>query len=244
MNSNSGDRPIPSRWHHLHLAAPDAAAAADWYATQLGGSRRTVGPYELALFDGHFITWYQAEGAPRSHGSALDHFGWSVTDLEATMARMVEAGATALDGPRTVGDEQLKISFLDDPWGAKIELLEDADRLGFHHFHVVVPDPEAERAWWADRFGGEPGRFKGIVEGLKHPRYWTLFRQAQEAVAVTGGRAIDHIGLRVDDLDAVARDLAARGDALEGEPADFGPNRYVFLSSPSGVRIELFQVGG
>lgn len=240
--------PIPNRWHHLHLAAPDPAAAADWYADQLGAERRTVGPYELALFgrgrEGHFFTWYQADAAERSEGSALDHFGWSVPDLEQTMAKMVEAGATALDGPRTVGPAELKISFLEDPWGAKIELLEDADHLGFHHVHVVVPEPDAERDWWADRFGGERGKYQGLVSGLGYERHWMLFRQSQGDSAATAGRAIDHVGLRVENLDAVADDLTARGDTLEAAPADFGENRFAFLSSPSGVRIELFQVGG
>ncbi|HVS63077.1 MAG TPA: VOC family protein [Thermoanaerobaculia bacterium] len=235
--------PVSARWHHLHLAAPDPAAAADWYATQLAGQRRTYGEYELALFDGHFFTWYRDGEPARSQGSVLDHFGWSVPNLEETMDRLVAAGATALDGPRTVGDAQLKISFLDDPWGAKLELLEDTDLLGFHHVHVVVPEPEAEREWWRDRFGGAPERFKGLVPGLRHPRFWMLFREAQESVAPSLGRSIDHLGLRLEDVDAACRELAGRGDELEGAPADFGPNRFAFLSSPSGVRVELFQVG-
>jgi catechol 2,3-dioxygenase-like lactoylglutathione lyase family enzyme len=236
--------PVSARWHHLHLTAPDPAAAADWYATQLGGSRRSYGEYELAVFDGHFFTWYRGDDAERSHGSALDHFGWSVRDLEATMERLVAAGATALDGPRTVGEAQLKISFLDDPWGAKLELLEDSDLLGFHHVHVVVPEPETERGWWRERFGGETAEFKGLVPGLRHARHWMLFRQSADASAPTAGRAIDHLGLRIENLDAACGRLVERGDALESEPAAFGDNRFAFLSSPSGVRIELFQVGG
>jgi catechol 2,3-dioxygenase-like lactoylglutathione lyase family enzyme len=248
MNNHSGPGRIAARWHHLHLTAPDPAAAADWYAQQLDGRRHAVGEYELAVFDGQpatsFFTWYRGHAYAASQGSVVDHHGWSVPDLGATMERLVAAGATALDGPRTVGDVGLKISFLEDPWGSKLELLEDADLLGFHHVHVVTPDPASERDWWLDRFGGEAARFKGLVDGIRHPGFWILFRESPEATAPTTGRAIDHLGLRVDDVDAACRALAEHEDALEGEPAAFGPNRYAFLSSPAGVRIELFQVGG
>ncbi|HVS13018.1 MAG TPA: VOC family protein [Thermoanaerobaculia bacterium] len=244
MSTQSGPAGVAARWHHLHLTAPDPAAAADWYAEQLGGRRHDVGEYELALFDGHFFTWYGSQGYPPSQGSVIDHFGWSVPDLEKTMERLVAAGATALDGPRTVGDVQLKISFLEDPWGAKLELLEDAHLPGFHHVHVVTAGPAAERNWWLDRFGGEAARFKGLVDGIRHPRFWILFRESPGETAATVGRAIDHLGLQVDDVDAACRTLAERKDALECEPAAFGSNRFAFLSSPAGVRIELFQVGG
>ncbi len=234
---------IPGAFHHLHLRAPDPAAAARWYAEQFGGQARTVGEYELALFDGCFFTWYRDGAAAGSVGTAIDHFGWSVPDLEAVMDRLSAAGCKRLVEPRVVGDADLKISFLEDPWGAKLELLEDRELLGFHHLHLVGPEPLLDRVWWQQTFGGETHTYNGLVPGLRFPSMWLLFRASDDALAPTRGRAIDHLGWSTGDVDVAVAGLAARGFEAEEPVRTLGPNRLAFFVAPRGVRVELFQSG-
>ena len=65
----------------------------------------------------------------------------------------------------------------------------------------------------------------------------------RDAGLPTQGRAIDHIGFDVEDLDTVVDMLEARGVALDG-PVRRLPGttvQSVFLTDPWGTRIELTE---
>ena len=53
---------------------------------------------------------------------------------------------------------------------------------------------------------------------------------------------VHHIGIKVDDLDSVYRDLQAKGATFLGAPFEPTPGiRLVFLREPNGAIIELAQ---
>ena len=53
---------------------------------------------------------------------------------------------------------------------------------------------------------------------------------------------IDHIAFGVDDLDAVAADLKARGAKFIMEPKQSNPNLKIsFIEGPAGIRVEVLQ---
>jgi catechol 2,3-dioxygenase-like lactoylglutathione lyase family enzyme len=47
-----------------------------------------------------------------------------VTNLDATLARLRGLGITDVDGPRAGGGGNIKIAYIKDPWGTRIELTE------------------------------------------------------------------------------------------------------------------------
>ena len=52
----------------------------------------------------------------------------------------------------------------------------------------------------------------------------------------------DHFGLRVENLDAAAADLKAKGAEFSMEPKDLRPGlRIAFVRAPGDVRIELLE---
>ncbi len=55
------------------------------------------------------------------------------------------------------------------------------------------------------------------------------------------GDELDHLGFRVDDLDAVAARLVSLGARMEIPPFVEGRTRLAFLSDPDGIWIELFE---
>ena len=60
---------------------------------------------------------------------AIDHIGFDVENLD-SVVRMLEARGIALDGPvRQVPGSALKVAFLTDPWGTRIELTEGLDKI-------------------------------------------------------------------------------------------------------------------
>ena len=82
-----------------------------------------------------------------SVGSVIDHYGISVPDIEAAMKKLDGSGAKILSPVRD--DTGLfKLAFIEDPFGVKVELVQDAEWPGFHHIHLRVPDPTATLAWY------------------------------------------------------------------------------------------------
>ncbi|MEM6705298.1 MAG: VOC family protein [Acidobacteriota bacterium] len=234
-------------WDHLHLNAADSNAAAAWYVEAFGpwsppgiaAERVVVVGLQGARFGRHQFRWFDAE-AEGSVGSVVDHYGWSVTDVDAACTAFEAAGAKLLEEPRTVG-ESLRICFLEDPWGAKFELLDDPDLLGFHHVHLLVPDPESHRRHLAELVGGEPSTFNDLLPGVRRDDGpWVLYRAAA-GLAPSLGRAIDHMAFTVQGLEERLDAMSAAGAKVEGPPRDVDGARIGFAAAHDGARIELVE---
>lgn len=215
------------RFDHVALNASDAADAAGWYARHFGGvlidGAATEGDRGLtaARFPAGAGTvefrWRDAEEPGPSSGTGLDHSGWSVDRLDELHAALLADGATEFLGPRHFGPAQLYISFVTDPWGARIELLEDANHPGFHHVHVLGPDCEADRAWLLERAPGRAETFQDLLLAVNYGTMRVLFRQTDDELAPTAGRAIDHLAW-----------TSTLGEGRGGRP-----------TSPTGVSIRV-----
>src|SRR5262245_64500625 len=116
---------------HIHLLVPDQAKGVEWYQKNFGGQPMTEAPDRLMLGDTRLIFLRNANGQP-SNGSALDHLGFSVADLDAKMKELEPAGATVVAPAREVAG-LFKLAFVEDPWGTRIEVVQDPDKLGLHH---------------------------------------------------------------------------------------------------------------
>ena len=136
---------------NVHIGVPAPAEAKAWYikyvgATEGSGGRLSLGKTRIALV--------RAESAGPSVGSVIDHIGISYADVDAKMRDFEMGGAKVLTAPRDVPG-LFKLGFIEDPWGVKIEVVEDAEWPGFHHVHLRVPDPAANarlvrRDAWGD----------------------------------------------------------------------------------------------
>ncbi|HVZ23235.1 MAG TPA: VOC family protein [Vicinamibacterales bacterium] len=226
-------------YDHVHLAAPDQAKAVEWYEKMFGGQRTPEGKDRLLFGKTRFI-WLKSDTAQPSAGTAIDHIGFSFADLDAKMKEFQAAGVKVVTPVRDVPG-LFKLGFIEDPWGVKIEVVQDPETLGFHHIHLRAPDPAATLTWLAQRFGGERTKFKGRMDAVKYGDVWVL--AAKGDAAPSNGRAIDHIGWRVPDLDKILHDL--NGIKVLQGVTDLklanGPVRYSFVEDPGGVKIELVQ---
>lgn len=225
-------------YDHVHFGVPDPPKAVEWYVTNLG-ARRGDAP-DRVVFGRTIFAFARAEAAQPSVGGAIDHVGFSVRDLDATMKELQAAGVKVLTPARDVPG-LFKIAFIEDPWGVKIELVQDPETPGFHHIHLRVPDPEGSLKWYADVFGGERAMLKGRLDAVKYsnPRVWLLAQKGDE-VAPSQGRAIDHLGWAVPNVDAKVRDLASKG-AKPTEPRAVRHLTIAFVEGPAGVRVEMVQ---
>ncbi|MCH7960336.1 MAG: VOC family protein, partial [Candidatus Hydrogenedentes bacterium] len=164
----TGDAQAVENYHHVHLTTTDVEEAAAWYGKHLGGAVAESGD-RVMFGDVAFVWFKKKEGFAGTDGSSMDHIGFSFADIDSKMSDFEEAGIKIVDPVRELG--ALKFAFIEDPWGTKIEIIEDPDLLGFHHVHLHTPDPEATLQWYADAFGGEVTPFKGasFLPSIRYP---------------------------------------------------------------------------
>jgi len=155
-------------YDHVHLNVPDAAAASTWYEKNFGGKRITEAPNRI-MFGSTRLMFLIAKDAKPSAGGAIDHLGFSVADLDAKMKELEAAGVKITTPARDVAG-LFKLAFVEDPWGTRIEVVQDPELLGLHHIHMRAPNPDEAFAWLLDKFGGKRQPLKGRIDALPHDR--------------------------------------------------------------------------
>ena len=234
-------------YDHIHLNVPDPAAAYEWYMKNIGGTVQDEAPNRIMYGSTRFM-FLNSKDAQPSMGGAVDHIGFSFPDLDAKV-KQLEAAGVKIEGPVRDLPGIFKIAFAVDPWGTRLELVQDPELLGLHHVHMRAPNPEDTFKWLLANFGGERTPLKGKLDAIKYaaPNFSTVWILVQKGEATPSrGRAIDHIGWRVKDLNAKVAELKGKAVTIETEPRPLPlPNKttiyFVYVSGPSGARIELVQ---
>ena len=113
---------VPIAFHHFHLYAADPDAIQNWYIKTFGGIKFPAGPD----FPGGEIHFTAQRNQPRvpSKGHPLDHISFEIGNLE-EFCKKLEAQGVKLDmqiiDAKQIG---LKVTFVTDPAGTRIELTE------------------------------------------------------------------------------------------------------------------------
>ncbi|HKV04293.1 MAG TPA: VOC family protein [Candidatus Acidoferrales bacterium] len=238
-------------YDHIHLNVPDPAAAANWYEKYFGGHRIAEAPNRLMFGSTRFMFLPRADAKPSS-GSVIDHVSFSVADLDAKVKEFEADGVKIVTPERDVPG-LFKLAFVEDPWGTRIEVVQDPELLGLHHVHLVAPNPEEVFSWLLAKFGGERAKLKGRIDGIKYsaPGFsdvWILVQRGDSQPS--DGHAIDHIGWRsTGPLSKTIDDLRAKGVTVTFEPRRLplpnGPAiNFAYVAGPAGAKIELVERPG
>jgi catechol 2,3-dioxygenase-like lactoylglutathione lyase family enzyme len=116
---------VPVTMHHIHLATPNSEKQRDWYVKTFGARSGVRGAFLAAFIPGGEVNTRAADTlqAP-TKGRSLDHIGFEVKNLEA-FCKKLEAEGVKFETPyRDVPAIGLKVAFLTDPEGTRIELTE------------------------------------------------------------------------------------------------------------------------
>ena len=118
------------------------------------------------------------------------------------------------------------------------------------HVHLRTPDPEATAQWFERMLGAEvlrstqQGR-RRIDLKLGGANIFIAPVAAGEGVnppPTTPYQGLDHFGLLVSGIDAVAAELKAKGVEFTKEPTTVRPGvRVCFIRGPQGISIELLE---
>jgi catechol 2,3-dioxygenase-like lactoylglutathione lyase family enzyme len=121
-------------WDHIHLRTPDPEATAQWFETMFGAEiSRTVQKdgkprIDIDLGGAKIFTAKVSPGdgvnpAPTTPYQGLDHFGLSVSGIDAVAAELKKKGVEFTKDVHTPRPG-VRICFLRGPQGISIELLD------------------------------------------------------------------------------------------------------------------------
>ena len=119
---------MPIRNEHVHLSLPETEIpkAQAWYAKTFGGKAGTRNNAPVVDIPGVQLRFAKADAkqAP-TRGRVLDHIGFDVKDHQA-FVKKIEAEGIKLDEPVRKSPTGSTITYITDPWGTRIEIVQRA----------------------------------------------------------------------------------------------------------------------
>jgi catechol 2,3-dioxygenase-like lactoylglutathione lyase family enzyme len=251
----------PIVYGHHHVNATDPAAHKKFWADALGGTVVKVGTdaREVIRIPNVWIFMRAQAAKGSSKGSTADHIGFSVKDLEQTLGRVKANGfrvATAAESPASYnvkGDianpgPGTRLAFVFGPDDVKVELLEQRDQaepIRLHHMHFFGEQNTAMRDWYVKVFGAsvlqaQPNAafISATLPGLR-----LNFSPSTTPPVATAGRAVDHIGFEVKNLQEFLAKVEAQGikPSVTYRRVDALGINIAFIVDPWGTNIELTE---
>ena len=209
---------------HFHLNTQDSATQQKFWNEIAGAQDAKMGPMQVSKLPGVLVLFTKAEPKGGTEGSVVDHIGFRVTGLKSILSKAEAAHIQILK-------HDDKSAMLLAPDGIRVALIEDSAMtqpvaIGFSSDH-----PEDMKKWYAATFGA-------TIPGVS-----LHFASAATAPAGTKGRALDHIGFEVKNLEEFANKLAASGVKFN-VPYRKIPSLGIaiaFFTDPWGTYIELTE---
>jgi catechol 2,3-dioxygenase-like lactoylglutathione lyase family enzyme len=253
------DAPIIAGHYHLNVSNIDAHMK--FWVDTLGGKPMKFGPQKVDVveFPGIFIFLRKQAPTGPTRGTTFDHIGFAVPNVAAVAARAVangfertvgrEPGPGQTAAPPTAGNYGM-FEYLVGPDGVKVELVTNtepnAPPIKHHHMHFVNKQFVEMGQWYMKAFNAteRPGKtdffFGADLPGVGYMLNFFSWLPNEPLVG-TAGRAVDHVGFEVRNLEAFCKELQAKGIEL------VVPYRYsaelklgiAEIRDPWGTLIEL-----
>jgi catechol 2,3-dioxygenase-like lactoylglutathione lyase family enzyme len=119
---------VPIRHEHVHLWVPAAEVpkAQAWYAKTFGGKAGARNNNPIVDVPGAQIRFAIADAQQSpTRGRVLDHIGFDVRSISA-MVKKLEADGITLDEPVRKSASGNDVTYITDPWGTRVEIVERA----------------------------------------------------------------------------------------------------------------------
>ena len=229
----------PVRMGHLHIISANTDLQKRFWSDGLGAAYLKTDAYELYKIPGVLVVVQKADSQRAgTDGSVVNHIAMKVRDLKPAVEKCEAAGAKILSR----SEHQAMLLAPDD---IRVELTEDtslATPVAHHHIHFYGYDPNEMRNWYTDFLTAKPG-MRGTFKAADLPGVNLSFTPADKPMTGTKGRALDHIGFEVQNLEAFAKGLEQNGLKLV-VPYRKVPSLGIsiaFIADPWGTLIELTE---
>ena len=226
---------------HMHINATNVDAQVKFW-TAAGGALVQREKLTIVRFPGIFVLLRKQDNTGGTAGSSINHVGFSVRDFEGSVAKWKAAGLTWEPGRNPPNGQ----GFLVAPDNVRVEIFENRSQtepIMMNHIHLQVTDVAQAQQWYGKHFGGVAGK-RGQWDVANVPGTELTLGKVDALQVPTKGRAIDHIGFEVKNLDAFVAALQAAGIKTDGAIRS-SPNasglRIVYITDPWGTQIELTE---
>jgi catechol 2,3-dioxygenase-like lactoylglutathione lyase family enzyme len=187
----------------------------------------------------------------------VNHIGFSVPDVRQVVDRIKAAGFRMITSSEVAATQQVtddvavlnanvSIAFAQGPDEVKVELVQNRGQnapIALHHVHFFGPQNTEMQAWYSKVFGAKPRPGGGAFVSAELPGVLLNFTTSAEPVTGTRGRALDHIGFEIDNLEAFTKRLAAEGIKIDVSYRQVPQTTLfiAFITDPWGTSIELSE---
>lgn len=253
----------PVVYGHHHLSTSNIEAQKKFLVDTLGGTAITIGTnsIEIVKFPNVLIFFRNQAPTGGTKGTTADHIGFSVPNLGAVVSKVKANGYTMVTASEAPAGRQVKddiaapaqpggasIAFVMGPDDMKVELVEAPGQtapIQLHHLHFFGQRNTEMQAWYVKTFGATPRAPApgSVFVSADLPGVTLNFTPSPGPVIGTPGRAVDHVGFEVRNLEAFTRKLEASGIKLDRPYTKVAALdiAIAFITDPWGTSIELTE---
>ena len=220
-----------------------AGKRGQWDVANVPGTEITIGKVDMAQVP--------------TDGRSVDHIGFEVKNIDAFAAKLQAAGIKT-DAPirNSTNAANLRLVYVTDPWGTKIEITEGLTppaQVTLNSVRIGAANTVALAKFYESAFGMQevnridvPGgpevfvNFGATVDAAKaKTNPIVLAHRDSDAVK----DPIAHVIFNVTDMTATVAAIKAAGGTMEGEPRPYRNTGIVIgiAIDPAGNHVELIQ---
>lgn len=265
LDAELAHRDAPVIVSHYHLNVSSIDAHKKFWVDTLGGTAFTYGPKKIQAirFPGVFLFLHEQKPTGPTRGTTFDHIGFAVPDVPEMTKRVVANGYGLTVGRETANQPAQapatgssavygRFSYLVGPDGVKVELVTadpGAPPIAHHHVHFVNKQYVEMQQWYMKALDAtlRPGQtdfFIGAdLPGVGYMLNFFHWELPQDLVG-TKGRAVDHVGFEVNNLQEFCKRLEAKGIKLTkpyGHDRDMNNIGTAVITDPWGTVVELTE---
>lgn len=261
---HSQESPPPALFHHVHLNSIDPAAAITFYTRTFDVTKRTtLAGLDAVQSENMYLLFNRVAAAPPvSPDSAIWHFGWGSTDMDADYKKHLAAGVTFQTPMTKLGSGTL-FAYMKGPDGALVEINSSQTR-AFIHVHLYSDAPLCAAEWYEKHLGAmsrardqrsgpcevpfaAPSEPLGVIRSpatsvrIGEVNLIIYPRQRPGPLVSTRGHAVDHIAVSYPDVAAALERLRKSGVKVLEELHRFGKGnaQAAMIEGPDSIAIEL-----
>ena len=161
------DAPVAMGHHHLNVS--DIEAHREFWGPLPAGKPVKLGPIEGFKFPNVLLFLREKEPTRGSVGTAVNHIGFLVKDIKASIAKLKAGGIEVITRQAIAGATEdiifnertgVYMAYVQAPDQLKVELIEQPSLptpIANHHIHYYTADVDSLQAWYAKVFGAVPG---------------------------------------------------------------------------------------
>jgi len=254
----------PTTFHHLHLNSLDPVKAIEFYTGAFDVTKKTQSfGFDAVQSENVFLLFDKVKKAPATTpDSAIWHFGWGSTAMEADYQRH-KANGIEFATPLTRLNAALQFAYMKAPDGALVEI-NTASTRAFLHAHLYSAAPFCAAEWYVKHLGATarqqrigdcnvpfaaPSEPLGVI---RSPATTVRFgdisliiypQQRPTKLVSSRGHVVDHLAFSVNNLEEVLGRLRNAGVKVLEEPRPLGNSkiRAAMIEGPDAIALELIE---